>query len=50
MEEDQEGFNEWLEERSKHCTCDISPCDGVMAGGMCDEINHDVDDWHDESE
>jgi hypothetical protein len=35
-------MNEWR----KHCNCDerFSPCDGVMSGGLCDDLHDDEDD------
>jgi hypothetical protein len=44
--------NEWL----KHCTCcpqcQHKPCDGVMAGGMCDDACDcdDREEWSNDDE
>jgi hypothetical protein len=42
-------MNEWR----KQCSCDerYRPCDGVMAGGMCDDMHDDEDyEQHEEFE
>jgi hypothetical protein len=40
---DQQDRDRWVAEQVKHCRCDPlwCPCDGVLAGGMCDEITAD---------
>lgn len=37
---------EWIAEAAKHCRCaDLwKPCEGVLAGGICDELEDDRDD------
>ena len=40
-EDDEAAF---MEEMAKHCRCTSGPCDGVLAGGMCDEFIDDPDD------
>lgn len=39
----------FVESMAKHCRCTRSClCDGVLAGGMCDEIiEDDYDEWND---
>ena len=44
---------EWfVAEQAKHCRCTYGPCEGVLAGGPCDEIiyedDEDEDGWEDE--
>jgi hypothetical protein len=39
---------QWIAEAAKHCRCaDLwKPCEGVLAGGVCDELEDDSDtDW-----
>jgi len=31
----------FVQEQAKHCRCSHGPCDGVLAGGPCDEIRYD---------
>lgn len=34
----------WIEECTRFCICQAPhdrPCDGVLAGGMCDELGHE---------
>lgn len=31
-------YQRWIEELAKHCRCSCGPCDGLMSGGICDEI------------
>lgn len=41
----------FVEEMAKHCHCeplDRRPCDGVLAGGLCDGAKEDLDDDPDE--
>lgn len=46
----------WIAEAAGHCRCaDLwKPCEGVLAGGICDELTEDEDgegeDWWDEGE
>ncbi len=37
---------EWIAGAAKHCRCaDLwKPCEGVLAGGLCDELDDDRDD------
>lgn len=35
-------YQAWLEELAKQCRCNpgsLRPCDGLMAGGMCDGLD-----------
>lgn len=43
---------EWIEEAAKHCRCaDLwKPCEGVLAGGVCDELEDDREDEWDEDD
>jgi len=36
-------YHAFLAECAKHCRCTHSICDGVLAGGMCDEIIDEED-------
>lgn len=43
-------YQAFVETAAKHCRCSHGPCDGVLAGGMCDELNlfdEDDDEWTD---
>lgn len=42
-EQDERGRAAWIAEMSKHCRCcalcgQNPPCDGVLAGGLCDDV------------
>lgn len=48
-------YQQFVEESAKHCRCQAPhpcPCDGVLAGGICDEMTNEPDytlddlDWH----
>lgn len=41
-------YQKFVEEMAKHCHCSPRhrPCDGVLAGGLCDRITDDRDDYH----
>lgn len=43
-----------IEEMMKHCRCcpccRNPPCDGVMAGGLCDEFGCEDDEYRDDRE
>jgi len=45
---DEKEYYEFLESMIKHCKCcpycSNIPCDGILAGGMCDEICNCDDD------
>ena len=44
-------YQRFVESQVKHCRCSRNrPCDGVLAGGPCDDIQHDYEDdlWFDE--
>ena len=41
---DSEEYQAFLSECAKHCRCTHSICDGVLAGGFCDEIIEDDSD------
>ena len=34
----------FIEEMAKHCRCTHTVCDGVLSGGVCDEIIEDEDE------
>lgn len=43
-------YQEFVAKAAKHCRCSHGPCGGVLAGGMCDELNlsdEDDDEWTD---
>lgn len=43
--EECEGFAQWVKELAKQCTCDGDrPCDGLLAGGLCDETKQEPAD------
>lgn len=46
MTDDPE-YQAWVESMAKHCRCRSSdvPCAGVLAGGLCDEIDDSADRW-----
>lgn len=49
--EDDPEYQAWINSCCEKCTCDHKPCDGIMAGGLCDEINrHDHDDFAEDEE
>lgn len=43
-----EQYELWVENLAKHCTCTgiDRPCDGLMAGGLCDDphLDREIDD------
>lgn len=48
-------YQAFVDECAKHCVCERPhpcPCDGVLAGGLCDEMTNEPDftmddlDWH----
>jgi hypothetical protein len=53
-------YKEWLEKLAKECKCcpicSDKPCDGLMAGGFCDELcfcdehDEDLDEFGHESD
>jgi hypothetical protein len=56
---DDAAYQAFVEEMAKHCRCappHPNPCDGVLAGGLCDELGNEPDftlddlEWHDEYE
>ena len=49
---DDPAYHAWIESMAKHCRCSHNcPCDGVLAGGPCDDIQeHDNDDYDPKSE
>lgn len=50
---DDPQYQAWVESMAKHCRCRSSdvPCAGVLAGGLCDEIDDSADLWdHDDNE
>ena len=40
-EYDSPDYQRLVAELVKHCRCTRGPCDGVLAGGMCDDIQDD---------
>lgn len=43
---DDPAYQAWVESMAKHCRCSHDcPCDGVLAGGLCDDRQ---EDWIDE--
>ena len=45
MSEDEE-YQRWVESMVKHCSCtgnNSCPCDGVLAGGPCDQRHEEPD-------
>jgi hypothetical protein len=43
-------YQAFVEGQRKYCQCSdkYAPCDGVLAGGMCDDVQDDIDDdWFD---
>jgi hypothetical protein len=52
--DDEHARHEWLLEAAKGCRCDLlwSPCEGVLAGGVCDELYQDeyeAESWDDDA-
>jgi hypothetical protein len=52
---DDPDYQAFVQEQAKYCRCTRGPCDGVLAGGPCDEIIDDedddeYDDWEDEED
>lgn len=52
---DDPEYHKWVAEQTKYCRCEAPwpcPCDGVLAGGICDgmidEPDYTMDDleWH----
>ena len=52
---DDPAYQQFVEESVKYCHCQAPhprPCDGVLAGGCCDELTSEPDftmddlDWH----
>jgi hypothetical protein len=52
---DDPAYQVFVNECAKHCTCQAPwpcPCDGVLAGGLCDQMPNEPDytlddlDWH----
>lgn len=36
---DSPDYQAFVEDVAKYCRCSHGPCDGVLAGGMCDELD-----------
>lgn len=36
---DDPEYQQFVQEQAKHCRCSHGPCDGVLAGGPCDEMD-----------
>ena len=46
---DDPDYQLFLESMARFCHCDDGgPCDGVLAGGLCDEIHEEPNDGDDE--
>lgn len=46
-------YQKFVEESAKECRCRAPyncPCDGVLAGGLCDRLGHDPDFTRDDLE
>lgn len=45
--EDAEAYSAWLDSLANQCTCENvdRPCDGLLGGGLCDEIHLCSDDF-----
>lgn len=42
-------YQAFVDEMVKHCWCDGDrPCDGVLAGGLCDGIDEEEETGHDD--
>lgn len=39
--DDDPDYQAFLAGAARHCTCSHGPCDGVLAGGMCDDYTDD---------
>ena len=42
---DDPAYQEYVNKCAEHCTCEPPhqrPCDGVLAGGMCDQMFEDI--------
>ena len=38
-------YQAWVGTLSRECTCSGDrPCDGLMAGGLCDDLHYDHDE------
>lgn len=49
---DDPDYQKFVEELAEKCTCTpcgARPCDGLLAGGLCDDMHPD-DDWHDQDD
>ena len=44
-------YQRFVAESAKHCDCDppYCPCDGVLAGGMCDDLHADEEYEYDDA-
>ncbi len=45
---DDPEYQAFVDSQAKHCHCSRDcPCDGVLAGGFCDDMtdDHDYDEW-----
>ena len=45
---DRDDYQVFVEEHAKHCRCSNGPCDGVLAGGTCDEMYAELKDMDDD--
>ena len=39
--DDEQAYSDWLDTLTTQCTCDgvDKPCDGLLAGGLCDDLH-----------
>ena len=47
---DDPAYQVFLNECAKHCRCAVGICGGVLAGGLCDELNFKNDNWREDRE
>lgn len=44
-------YQAWVESMAEHCRCSRNcPCDGVLSGGFCDDIQDDLESVFGEEE
>lgn len=45
--EDAEAYSAWIDSLTAQCTCEgvDRPCDGLLAGGLCDDLHLCSDDF-----
>ena len=39
--DDEQAYSDWLDTLTTQCTCEgvDKPCDGLLAGGLCDDLH-----------